>query len=70
MIVWRNSTKEITDADFERIARTLAIDSGLVYHHYDKFLEERYVTLQVTCEGGKQLRTEVLCDYIFGRATQ
>lgn len=65
MIVWRNSTKPMTDEDFERVAKACAREQGQAYVHYQKFLGDRSVTLLVTCEHGRQFRTEILCDYIF-----
>lgn len=64
MIVWRNSHKEITGEDFERIARQCAKENGLIYEHYDKFLVINHVLLIIFCKGGRQVRTEVLCEYI------
>lgn len=68
MIVWRNSRKEITDADLERCARQCATDRHLEYVHHVRQLNEKHVLLLVTCERGIQLRTEVLCEYLQGPA--
>jgi hypothetical protein len=65
MIVWRNSTKPMTDEDFERIAKARAKEADMQYVHYEKFLENDHVRLIVTCEYGRHLQTTVLCDYIF-----
>lgn len=65
MIVWRNSKKEITHEDLERNAKAIAKEHGQRYMWFDSFPCQRHIELVITCEHGRKLTAQILCDYYF-----